>query len=656
VARALDYVDATEVVITEAGEPRAPSLGRVLTGLGGLIGGFGGAIWLALVTMAERLVRVTPLYETGADVWTHFAAEVAAGAGVWLVLFVGLTAVARVLDAFPRGSARGVRNGLAVVLGASAGAFACHHVLGRSAVWSWLPAPVWWGSTMAVSAVGALGVRWLLSRAPPRRALGWGVLLLALLVPPAVWTLGHYVRAYGNVLGILQVGMAVVAALGARLVALGAERQRGSRSAILMLVALALLTLAASPGSYASRRAVLVWGGVAKHLTLEVLWPLADRDGDGIPAMLWGADPDDHDPRLTPVPGFVTAAGRAPAAPSAAAPGPRPQRDLLFVIVDSTRLDSFEAILARDPRVKKAFGSFGFYARYSTCSTRTDQVLPQLIEGARCDDRPLPGGAPSMLAVLRSAGYRDRAIRYYGVVLRFGVDEIVRDDGVVIDRARRALLAASDAPRALFVHLRGGHNPYDRTEGSPREQYERQIHQAFSRVASLVELATPDRFVVVVLGDHGEAFGEHMSVAHANMLYEEVLKTPLLVQSPLVTPGLHTEAMGCRDVAWQVLSGLGLGTTPGVSSMPSEYAALDINPGQFGRTQTDSLRSLRQGSHKVIYTPQTGAWELYDLVADPGEWHSLADRRPALLGPLRNELLRVASSCPIPPTVGVLRE
>lgn len=655
-ARVLSSVASTDLVEAEAGDRGALSLGGLLSGVEGLIGGFAAAIWLALVTLGERLLRVPWLYDTRADVWTHLAAEVAAGAGLWLILFAAITAIAQLVTRVPRGSRARRMTGhvVAVVLGAAFGAFVCYFVLRRSAYWLRLPAAAWWALSVGPFALGALGARWVLALPPPRRAFGFGCAVLVLLVPLEVWTLEHYIRAYGYLLAILQVGMALAAAVGVRLVALGVPSRRTWRSAVLALLAVAALALSASPQSYAARRAVLAWGGVSKHFTLDVLWPLFDRDGDGIPSVLWGADPDDHNPRVTPVPGLAEGPARPAAAPSEAAPvRARPFRDLLFVIVDAARLDSFEGIVATDPAVQRAFASFGYYQRFTTCSTRTDQVLVQLLGRARCDDRPLPRGTDSLLAALRAEGYRDRAFRYYGVKLEFAADEVVADDRVVVERARRALEQPSDSPRAIFVHLKGGHNEYEPTGGSVRERYERQLHLAFSRVASLLELAPPERFTAVVLGDHGEAFGEHMSFAHANMLYEEVLSTPLLIRSPLVAPGPHLEPTGCADVAWHVLAGLELANPP-ASAMPREYAALDLMPGQFGRTQHESMRALRVGSHKVIYTAQSGIWELFDLAADPLERHSLADRRPALLGGLREELLRVASSCVVPPTVGIL--
>ena len=166
-------------------------------------------------------------------------------------------------------------------------------------------------------------------------------------------------------------------------------------------------------------------------------------------------------------------------------------------------------------------------------------------------------------------------------------------------------------------------------------------------VSELVEAAPPERYAVVVLGDHGEAFGEHMSTTHATTLYQEVLETPFLIRSPTSASGRLLEPRSCADVAWEVLRALHLWKEP-VPALGYQYSMLDFLPGQFGRAQQTSLRSLRIGSLKVIQSLQTGVVELYDLDRDPGETRSLAASHPELLAPLRGELDRLQGVCPTP--------
>jgi hypothetical protein len=104
-----------------------------------------------------------------------------------------------------------------------------------------------------------------------------------------------------------------------------------------------------------------------------------------------------------------------------------------------------------------------------------------------------------------------------------------------------------------------------------------------------------------------------------------------------------------------VLRALELWKEP-VPALGFQYSMLDILPGQFGRAQRDSLRSLRVGSLKLIQSLQPGILELYDLDHDPGETRNLAASHPKLLAPLRSELDRLQNVCPAPLTAGELPE
>ena len=58
-------------------------------------------------------------------------------------------------------------------------------------------------------------------------------------------------------------------------------------------------------------------------------------------------------------------------------------------------------------------------------------------------------------------------------------------------------------------------------------------------------------------------------------------------------------------------------------------------------------KGTREGNNQRIRTPEkdTGRWELYDLLGDPGETNNLADRHPEIVNRMREEFDRWLASC-----------
>lgn len=163
--------------------------------------------------------------------------------------------------------------------------------------------------------------------------------------------------------------------------------------------------------------------------------------------------------------------------------------------------------------------------------------------------------------------------------------------------------------------------------------------------------------IVIVCGDHGEAFGEHRSYAHGNDVYPEEIGVPLVMTLPGHIPaGLRIgRPASLRDVPATILDVLGLGSTsrlPGASlaSLWRDSAAtrndtvlveVDRIP-RGGKAwvpvRRGNVRSLIAWPWQII---TTGAEvELYDLAADSlahrslGRDPALAGRRDALLAAL----------------------
>ena len=101
-----------------------------------------------------------------------------------------------------------------------------------------------------------------------------------------------------------------------------------------------------------------------------------------------------------------------------------------------------------------------------------------------------------------------------------------------------------------------------------------------------------DDTVIVVAGDHGEAFGEHGDFVHGHLAYDEVWRVPLIVKFPAgfpVADNVSDSLAQLTDIAPTVLDVLGLGhlagDMQGISQLPTArggcaaHSRLRRNPG-----------------------------------------------------------------------------
>jgi Flp pilus assembly protein TadD len=141
-----------------------------------------------------------------------------------------------------------------------------------------------------------------------------------------------------------------------------------------------------------------------------------------------------------------------------------------------------------------------------------------------------------------------------------------------------------------------------------------------------------ERTVVVVVGDHGEALGEHGEPTHGVLLYEASLRVPLLLSAPgLLPPGwVVEEPIGLADLAPTLATLVGHSWTAPHDGRDLARALRDreeppradlyaetLYPTLFGWS---ALASLRRGDRKAIAAPRP---ELYDLGRDPAELANL---------------------------------
>ncbi|MFN7144811.1 MAG: LTA synthase family protein, partial [Myxococcota bacterium] len=151
-------------------------------------------------------------------------------------------------------------------------------------------------------------------------------------------------------------------------------------------------------------------------------------------------------------------------------------------------------------------------------------------------------------------------------------------------------------------------------------------------VASYEEAGLLDNTLFVVLGDHGEAFGEHGRSMHDLVIYEEGLRIPMVLYGPGVLPGTGV-VEGNRqqiDVLPTVLDLLGVraegGSLPGRSlfSAPEEARALFHSCWRSHR-----CLARREGTKKKIDHYRDAPMQHFDVAEDPWERKDLRATVPA---------------------------
>jgi arylsulfatase A-like enzyme len=231
----------------------------------------------------------------------------------------------------------------------------------------------------------------------------------------------------------------------------------------------------------------------------------------------------------------------------------------------------------------------------------------------------------------------------------------------VIDRLRKA--AAHKERFALWTHLFEPHSSYmAHPEFPPRlsgtagliEKYDYEIAYVDLWVkklfAALVELGLADDTAVVVMADHGEAFGEHKIFFHGQDLFDEQLRVPLIIAIPGQTPHVFEDQVSLVDVGPTLLDLVGAPIPPsfrGKSLLPrirgEERPVRPIFSELMPATAWPHHAAMMvDGKYKVIHRISDRRWEMYDLATDPGEHRNLAEAAPhhATFESLRGKLMR----------------
>ena len=336
-------------------------------------------------------------------------------------------------------------------------------------------------------------------------------------------------------------------------------------------------------------------------------------------------------------------------------------RNVVLVALESTgarRLGLYGGVPDPAPNLSRL-------AAQSIVFERAYAVYPESIKGlfaTLCSRYPAFDTAPEIYAevpcaslpgALKGAGYRTALFhsgRFMYLGMMSAIDrrgfEIMEDAGTIGGRVDSSFGVddASTVSRVLqwidtvdrrtpfFVTYLpvSGHNPYVTTVPGPFRsdsdfwRYMNTLHESDAAFGALVDGLRQRRLLentlLVVFGDHGEAFGEHPgNFAHSLFIHEENVRVPLVIAAPgaIEQTVRLSRIASVIDIAPTVLDLVGLppqSLHQGASLLPAESRMAlfytDYSIGWLG---------LTDGCWKYLYEVDSRRSRLFDVCSDPGE-------------------------------------
>jgi sulfatase-like protein len=268
----------------------------------------------------------------------------------------------------------------------------------------------------------------------------------------------------------------------------------------------------------------------------------------------------------------------------------------------------------------------------------------------------------SIADLLKRRGYRT-GLFHSGRFAYLGMDALVRDRGYevladagdiggqrqssfgvdepsTVARILRWIDGLSPGSRFFVTYLPvAGHHPYDTPDRGPYDdrdeqgRYRNALHYGDASLGTLMRgldaRGLTNDILWIVVGDHGEAFGQHDgNYGHTFHVYEENIHVPLAIAAPglIARQERSPLVVSLLDIAPTVQDLLG-------DPAPYAYEGHSMLDGtsRMAFFYTDYSRSIlgsRDGRLKTIVELDSGRTRLFDLDTDPGERSDVAGRYP----------------------------
>lgn len=477
-----------------------------------------------------------------------------------------------------------------------------------------------------------------------------------------------------RVLASLAIGVSILAGTAWARTPPAARSRRFRITCRLAALMAGLIILIAADALFAGQTGPRPGGGVASTL-MRAARDLSDIDGDGYGIVFGQNDCAPLDGAAAPgaieIPGNGIddncALGDAAVpigtwqqeADALNAKPPAWSGDIVMVLVDSLR---FDAVTAADlPALADLIAQGVRFERAYATSTFTAESMPGIFAGRLPSSLAYDWSGPfkgcpemegGLAAWLGARGYRTALA---GVTLVDALGEpwdcwepdslghgfAVRRDVAYFAAAAEVTAQAiqtwqrlgSDAPRFLYIHYMAVHN------ATTPDGYRAEVREFARALAALRDEIGADTLLVLA-SDHGQAFHEHGVFGHAQDLYEETVRVPLIMAGPPITPGRVESVVSTRQIAPTLMAMVAPDATPAgrgpyLCVHESQQPCVDMPAPLELLRPGFHVRGLVAGRHKIIRDLATGSVVGYDLARDPEERAPLAPIPAPLMQTLR---------------------
>lgn len=366
--------------------------------------------------------------------------------------------------------------------------------------------------------------------------------------------------------------------------------------------------------------------------------------------------------------------------------------NVLLITLDTTRADHLGCYGYAGARTPVLDGLAAEGIRFDDAVTTTPSTLPShatILTGLFPPNHGVRNNGQYRLAdeqttlaeVVRNEGYETAAFTSAFVLdSRFGLDQgfDVYDDNIgeadsmvfsehanqrsagAVTGAAVEWLGRRDDRRPFFmwVHYYDPHAPYRPPPPFDAEfrdrPYDGEIAYMDSQIGRLRQALTTrglwDKTLTVVVSDHGEGLGDHGEATHGRLIYESVMRAPLIICCPGVFRDPHVVddvVVSIADIFPTIVELLDIENPPsvdGISLLGAAHAGRMVyldSMAPYLENGWSPLLGLRRHDDKYILAPRP---EYYHLSDDPGELNNLYQKVSGAALAARNELVAELSS------------